>query len=166
MDDDMSAEPYAIPDNMVIICIKRGMAVKIYLPSTFTFPHCNVKNQYEKDDRFYIFQKRYDENNVSIYHHTDPQTNIKHVRKKHAPLKKGIQCVQYGPLSFDDEFEILGKTITVSELKWFIKQSIRNEALPYIKSYADNSREAHATRLAGIRKIIEKMWRMPIRNIS
>lgn len=150
-------EPYSIPESMALICIKRGMAIKIYLRDNFMYPY-TPQNQQE---RYYIFQKRHDENNVTINEYVDTNTNITYIRKRHAPLKKGVVCIQYGPMNFNDKFQILGKTISIEYLKWFIRNSIKIEALPYIKSYEDNSPEAHLNRLRGVKTVIERMWRQP-----
>lgn len=184
----MDDEPYTIPDVMALTCIKRGMAVKIFLrPSLFETHSLNgtqSNSSHSKslngttdssDDEssttssstsissspYYIFQKRYDENNVTISQYTDPESGIVHVKKKHAPLNKGVHCVQYGPMSFEDKYNILGKIITIDQLKWFICKSVRIEALPYIKRYEDNTPQGHARRLNGVKSVIEKMWKQP-----
>jgi hypothetical protein len=178
MTNDTNILPYTIPDIMALTCIKRGMAIKIYLnekiitppPSRQTSPPPspygqNKNKNINTSDNFYTFQKLWNENNVTVYESVDENTGIKHVRKRHAPLKKGVQCVQYGPLSNDDPYNLLGKTITIDELRWFIYKSKTIEALPYIKQYEDNSTEAHQRRLKGVKTVIEKMWRQPAKPI-
>ena len=130
---------------MALVCIKRGMAIQVYL----------------NEENYYIFQKLKSENNVTIYEQVDPITNVKHVRKRHAPLRCGVECVRYGPMGFDDEYDILGKTVSIDNFKWYIKKSIKIVALPYIKQYENNSDDAHKQRIKGVNGVVEKIWRQP-----